>query len=204
MATSTAPTLGLAEAAAACGVSLSTLRRRRDDLRALGATDGPKGWSIPVPALIELGLMDRTTAPAGGHHETPLEPAMTPPVEPRADALAGELAALRQQVADAERRAAVAEAIAAERERIIEVQATALRMIEGARQGPSEPRTGGTPDAAPEAPPEAVTTPSTAPLLEPQMTPPAATVTTLGPHTPDTARGTPQGAPLWRRLMGRR
>jgi hypothetical protein len=40
------------------------------------------------------------------------------------------LEALREKLADAEKRAAVAEAIAAERERIIEVQALALRMLE--------------------------------------------------------------------------
>ena len=55
------PTLGLAEAAKACGVSVSTLRRKRPELAAHGAAQTATGWRIPVTALIALGLMDRTT-----------------------------------------------------------------------------------------------------------------------------------------------
>lgn len=127
--TSTAPALGLAEAAKACGVSESTLRRRRPEMLAAGATQTSKGWSIPVPVLVELGLMDRTTAPDARHsppqpHQEALTaPATQSPTEPL-------LEALREKLAAAEQRAAVAEAIADERERIIAVQAQALRMLE--------------------------------------------------------------------------
>lgn len=110
------PWMGLAEAASACGVSVSTLRRKRIQLRELGAAETARGWQIPVTALITLGLMDRVTEPPS--HDTP------------PDALTGELDALRSQLAAAERRAAVAEAIAAERERVIQTQAMALRMLE--------------------------------------------------------------------------
>lgn len=128
------PTLGLAEAAKVCGVSVSTLRRKRPDLEANGAVQTDKGWRIPVTALIALDLMSRTTdAPHETHHETPVTPAMTPPL----DALSEELDALRSKLAAAEQRAAVAEAVAAERERLIQSQAMALRML-GA--GASEPR----------------------------------------------------------------
>lgn len=121
------PTLGLAEAAKACGVSVSTLRRKRSDLKANGAVQTDKGWRIPVTALIALDLMSRTTdAPHETHHKTPVAPIMTPP----SDVLKEELDALRSKLAAAEQRAAVAEAVAAERERTIESQAMALRMLE--------------------------------------------------------------------------
>jgi hypothetical protein len=111
--------MGLAEAAKACGVSVSTLRRKRPDLEAYGAAQTAKGWQIPVTALIALGFMER----------------VTPPPSPDApnDVLTGELEALRTALADAERRAAVAEAIAAERERTIQTQAMALRMLEASK-----------------------------------------------------------------------
>lgn len=113
------PLMGLAEAASACGVSVSTLRRKRGELKELGAAETARGWQIPVTALITLGLMDRVTEPPS--HDAP------------SDGLTGELDALRSALADAERRAAVAEAIAAERERIIQTQAMALRMLEGSK-----------------------------------------------------------------------
>lgn len=111
--------MGLAEAASACGVSVSTLRRKRGELKELGAAETARGWQIPVTALITLGLMDRVTEPPSPG---------TPP-----DTLMGELDALRRQLAAAEQRAAVAEAVAAERERVIQTQAMALRMLEASK-----------------------------------------------------------------------
>lgn len=128
------PTLGLAEAAKACGVSVSTLRRKRPELTANGAAQTANGWRIPVTALIALGLMDRTTdAHHESRHDTPTAPVMMATTTGASDALAGELDALRAKLADAEQRAAVAEAVAAERERIIEAQAMALRMLEASK-----------------------------------------------------------------------
>lgn len=145
LGTSTAPVLGLAEAAKACGVSESTLRRRRPDLLAAGATQTSKGWRIPIPALVELGLMPRVTAPDSPQQprqEAVTAPATQSPTEPL-------LEALRAKLADAEKRAAVAEAIAQERERIIEAQALALRML---TPGPTTPQE--QPAPAPEQPAE--------------------------------------------------
>lgn len=113
------PLMGLAEAAKACGVSVSTLRRKRLELKELGAAETARGWQIPVTALITLGLMDRVTEP--------------PSLDAPSDSLAGELEALRSQLAAAEQRAAVAEAVAAERERVIQTQAMALRMLEASK-----------------------------------------------------------------------
>jgi hypothetical protein len=98
---------------------VSTLRRKRTQLKELGAAETARGWQIPVTALISLGLMDRVTAP--------------PSDDAPSDALTGELEALRTALAAAEQRAAVAEAVAAERERMIQTQAMALRMLEVSR-----------------------------------------------------------------------
>lgn len=157
--------MGLAEAAKACGISVSTLRRKRTDLEAHGAAQTASGWHIPVTALIALGLMERVTAPPS--HDTP------------SGTLTGEIDTLRSQLAAAEKRAAVAEAIAAERERVIQTQAMALRMLEAAKApAPAAP------DADASAPPEG---PATAP-----------------PST-DTTKGRPsKPVPLLRRLLSRR
>jgi hypothetical protein len=124
------PTLGLAEAAKACGVSVSTLRRKRPELTAHGAAQTANGWRIPVTALIALGLMDRTT---DTRHESQHDTFVTPITTAPSDALKGELDDLRAQLAAAEQRAAVAEAVAAERERTIQTQAMALRMLEASK-----------------------------------------------------------------------
>lgn len=158
------PLMGLAEAASACGVSVSTLRRKRSQLKDLGAAETAKGWQIPVTALITLGLMDRVTAPL---QEAPSIPGMKGIMTPHYDAPLGTPSAevealraaqteLREKLADAEKRAAVAEAIASERERIIQTQAMALRMLEASAPAPStdgsvNPRGHGEPERSEEA-----------------------------------------------------
>ena len=134
------PVLGLAAAAKACGVSVSTLRRRREDLEKLGAVATPSGWRIPIAALVGSGLMPPTTQPPT--HDGPMPPLIGGSDAP-SDTLREELETLRVQLAAAEQRAAVAEAIAAERERLIESQAMALRMLEAPRAT--------TPESAPAA-----------------------------------------------------
>lgn len=130
------PMLGLAEAAKACGISVSTVRRKRAVLEKLGATATQSGWRIPIAALVGSGLMPPTTPPP---QQPFMQSVMQPQVKggdtPVATPLE-ELETLRSQLAAAEQRAAVAEAIAAERERVIEVQATALRMLEAGKAQP--------------------------------------------------------------------
>ncbi|MGO4238612.1 hypothetical protein AB4Y79_21385 [Pseudarthrobacter sp. YAF2] len=81
--------------------------------------------------------MDRTTAPDApdsppvAAQEPVTTPATQSPMEPL-------LEALRAKLAEAEKRAAVAEAIAQERERIIEAQARTLRMLEAPREATRE------------------------------------------------------------------
>lgn len=52
---------GLAEASRATGKSVSTLRRKKRELLERGASITEKGWRIPASALVELGLLDKTT-----------------------------------------------------------------------------------------------------------------------------------------------
>ena len=181
------PVLGLAEAAKACNVSLSTIRRRRAELLAMGATSDARGWRIPIPALIELGLMDRTTAPTDTLRkpsEAPsahgMTPVMTPPADSPSDDPSELLEELRSRLAEAEQRAAVAEAVAAERERVISAQAQALRMLEA---GPSR----SWPVPAADAPDSPSGTPADT-TVAPVMTPP--TDAPMAP--PDAPAGTAQ------------
>lgn len=164
--TDTAPTMGLAQAARACGISVSTLRRRRATLEAAGATVADSGWVIPVPALVSLGYLSGTTAPpdssqrpgvAGGA----VSPTDGPVVAP------SELEELRARLADAERRAAVAEAVAAERERLIQSQASALRMLEGGTPATPPPAS---PDSSHDTP--GPVTPETPPMPSDRRTAP--------------------------------
>ncbi|MFJ9096871.1 helix-turn-helix transcriptional regulator [Streptomyces globisporus] len=60
----TRPMLNQREAAAACGVSRTTIRRRREAGDLPGAVQDPaRGWLIPVPDLLAAGF--RLNAPAG-------------------------------------------------------------------------------------------------------------------------------------------
>lgn len=66
-------TLTLKSAAARAGVSVSTIRRRKDALLAAGATVESSGWVIPVAALEAVFLIPPERA-----HDTPAD---TPLVE---------------------------------------------------------------------------------------------------------------------------
>ncbi|MXG30507.1 helix-turn-helix transcriptional regulator [Streptomyces sp. YIM 132580] len=60
----TRPMLNQREAAAACGVSRTTIRRRREAGDLPGAVQDPaRGWLIPIPDLLAAGF--RLNAPAG-------------------------------------------------------------------------------------------------------------------------------------------
>jgi len=180
--TNSSPVMGLAEAAQACGVSVSTIRRKRTELMELGAAQTAKGWHIPVTALIALGLMTSTTDAPMTPVEPPvtpgLMPVMTPPVDSQRDALMGEVETLRAKLADAERRAAVAEAVAAERDRIIHAQEMALRMLEAS---PGKPE-------------------STAHTSTATTSVDAEHIDQIEPVFVDA----PKPVPAWRRLLGRR
>lgn len=165
--------LGLKEAARVANVSLSTLRRMRDDLLQHGATRHADGsWSIPPHTLVALHLLDQVTpsaAPAGTRHLRPVDTRAETPGETRpdtrsADELAAELLELREQLVAAEQRAELAEAGMRWAERLIETQERALRALEAPRTAESAPETTQRPSAAPEGAQKAAeptTTPAT-------------------------------------------
>lgn len=149
--------MGLTQAAKACGVSVSTLRRRKDQLVAAGTKITDKGWQIPIPALVSLGYLSGTTPASDTPPEkpmtSPVEPPLTPPVITPAGTPSNEVEELRLKLVEAETRAQVAEAISAERERIIQVQAAALRMLErGTSDTPTKTPAEGVPDTPSETP----------------------------------------------------
>ncbi|WP_130799766.1 helix-turn-helix transcriptional regulator [Streptomyces otsuchiensis] len=120
----TRPELTQREAAAACGVSVSTIRRRRTDGAFPGAhQDEARGWLIPVPDLLAAGL--RLNAPAGP------DPAAPPAGE--------DAAALRERLAEAERgreraeveAAHLRELVAAQREHLADSRRALLALTAG-------------------------------------------------------------------------
>lgn len=149
--------MGLTQAAKACGVSVSTLRRRKDQLVAAGTKITDKGWQIPIPALVSLGYLSGTTPVSDTPPEEPMtplvDPPLAPPVIPPVETPSNEVEKLRSKLVEAETRAQVAEAISAERERIIQVQAAALRMLErGTSDTPTKTPAEGVPDTPSETP----------------------------------------------------
>lgn len=145
--------MGLTQAAKACGVSVSTLRRRKDQLVAAGTKITDKGWQIPIPALVSLGYLSGTTPASDTPPEKPMTPLVEPPLEPPVETPSNEVEELRLKLVEAETRAQVAEAISAERERIIQVQAAALRMLErGTSDAPTKKPAEGVPDTPSDTP----------------------------------------------------
>lgn len=132
------PTVSLARAVELCGVSRSTIQRRKAELVELGAEVTDKGWNIPIPALIGAGLLSNVTPPdavSKGVADTSKD---TPSAIP---ADIPEIVRLRERLADAERRAEVAEAVAEERLRSLERADVALRMLEVGKATPASAET---------------------------------------------------------------
>lgn len=139
--------MSLAEAGRSCTVSTSTLRRRLKDGDIDGAhKDHDSGeWVIPIASLVSAGLMAPTSPP---------DPAPEPEQSTGADP--DEVRRLEAENAELRRRAEVAEAVAAERERTIEAQARTLRMLEaatGPQTAPEPEQASPAPDTKPDAEP---------------------------------------------------
>jgi hypothetical protein len=125
------------EAASVCGVSLRTVQRKIPLLEAAGAyKDGAGAWRIPVAAMRAAGLSPGRPSPPDVGGDTAVR---------QRDSDVDTLSLLREQVSELRRRAEVAEALAAERERVlferdrvIEVQSRALLMLEN-RPAPAPP-----------------------------------------------------------------
>lgn len=132
-ANSARPRWSLSEAARRTGTSRATLLRRIEAGKLPGAVKTDDGWSIGVDDLLGAGF-------------TPDRPSPPDPVHGSADDLGRDghrlpeerTAELEQQLALVRVQLAAAEQIAAERNRVIEVQAAALRMLEAGRPAPAE------------------------------------------------------------------
>lgn len=134
--TNTAPTVNLAQAVELTGRSKSTIRRRKAELLEHGAKADADGWSIPVPALIAVGLMDNVTPPENGDAKTGT---MTPsgvsqPYSLRIADLERELAVYKERASQQEKRIADLQAQ-------LETTNTAMRLIEASKPSqPEQPR----------------------------------------------------------------
>jgi len=129
----TPPYVSQAEAARICRVSTATVRRARVAGRLEGVKADGAGWLIPIPALVAAGLLDRVSPP-----DTVTPPSLTPDTTPLHVTLA-EMSDLRDRLAAAERRAAVAEAIAEERALALADLRTSMRLIAAAPAPASKP-----------------------------------------------------------------
>ena len=175
------------EAAQVAGVSVSTLRRRRDDLVAAGAVIDPAGWQVPITALIAAGLL-----PGEGQHDTPTTgtPRTAPGSGPAVSSGEGDTAQhqheLRQlqervqelvdEVGHWRRRAEVAEARAEERGRSLETlrianesERLALRMLTSQNTPTTTPAP---PAGNPPVAPAAATDPARTPQQQQRPEPP--------------------------------
>lgn len=138
--TGTRPAWTLTEAVERTGASRSTLRRYRDAGKFPNAYKDSSGvWRFPLPDLLAVGL--RPVDPAQSEQvDMPTEHVHPPPeqatdnyldntVQAELEAARKTIEKVRAELAEARQRAAVAEAVATERERMIQTQAMALRML---------------------------------------------------------------------------
>jgi hypothetical protein len=107
-------------AAELTGYSLPTVRKRLPDLQKHGAIQVQGRWQIPLSALHQAGLMQRVTV-------NPDREAIVAAF--RAETMT-EVETLRKRVSEAEQRAAVAEALAEERQRSLDRADRALLALE--------------------------------------------------------------------------
>ena len=144
------PAMSLSAAAKRCGVSRSTIRRKHEKGAFTGAFLSTAGaWMIPLADLIDAGLIARTAptvypvtmltndpGEAMSVDRPPLFCAQPAQIERGQGSNLAQVAALTAALADAVRRAEVAEAVAHERGLALERADRAMRIIEAA---PTEP-----------------------------------------------------------------
>ena len=163
--TPTQAVFGMRRAAEVAGVSVSTLRRNKELLRAHGAVIAADGWQVPLSALVASGLMRRATPP---------EASSTPAPEIEAARGPGALTEAQERIRELERealelrfRAEKAEAIAQERGSALEAERMALRMLTtGPATPPAEPDPGPAPMSASQPPASEQTDPEPEPVRQ--------------------------------------
>ncbi|MFF6873727.1 helix-turn-helix domain-containing protein [Streptomyces sp. NPDC012450] len=97
MSTTACPLLTQREAASACGVSRSTIRRRREAGELPGCVqDEERGWMIPVEALLAAGF--RLNAPAPPEDAASASSAVSAAGPVSAEAVGEDVAALRAEL----------------------------------------------------------------------------------------------------------
>lgn len=133
----TTAVFSMKEAANVAGVSVSTLRRRREDLIAAGADISADGWKVPMTSLVACGLIVGEGPQREHHHGRPqMQPQETPDMSAQLEDLTLQVRDLEREVSEWRRRAEVAEARAEERGRALdalqvanEAERMALRML---------------------------------------------------------------------------
>lgn len=139
--------LNVTQAARECNVSRNTVYRRKEQLMEHGAQQTEHGLRIPYNALIAVGLAPRTSPPDtaversetehGTPHGTPQSVAQRSDVtalEQRVKELEEELRTAQEDYRRVDSARAVAEARAEERNRVIESQERAIRLITSRRE----------------------------------------------------------------------
>lgn len=120
------------EAAKACGVGRATIQRRLDAGSFPDAFKNDVGWQIPLSNLLAAGFVPGRPAPAEQEQAPDREPDRDP--EPVVPEHVQKLHDLELQLARAQSQAQIAQAVADERQRLIDTQNRAMRMLEAARE----------------------------------------------------------------------
>lgn len=130
------PSVSQSRAAELCGVSTTTIRRYRQSGRLEGCEPDEQsgGWQIPIPSLVAAGLLKRSS-PADTVTAKRVERDKSPHEVTPQTALEARISELEAALAQAQQRAAVAEALASERDRTIQAQELALKAL---TTGPAE------------------------------------------------------------------
>ena len=193
----TTAVFSMKKAAEVAGISVSTLRRRRDDLIAAGADISPDGWKVPMTALVACGLIageGAQPAEKPNHLDSQHGSGRVAIAQAqRFEELTAQVRDLEREVGEWRRRAEVAEARAEERGRALD----ALRVANETERMALRMLTAGTSAALPTQPVQEPTPPveRTAPAPGPQPSAPVE-------HHPSSTPAESHRKGFFSRLMG--